>query len=96
MVNLNEEHDAVVVDDDARGARNTPRLRSHAMALINLLVKDVIIPHIIELTKPEELWRTLKNLFESQGNARCLLLKSKLHALRLEEGGSVFDMLKEI
>ena len=43
-----------------------------------------------------EVWRTLKNLFESRGNARRLLLKSRLHALRLEEGGSVSDMLKEV
>ena len=72
----------VVVDDDAGvAARDTPRLRSRAMALINLSVKDVVIPHIVELTELEEVWRTLKNLFKSQGNARRLLLKSRLHAL---------------
>ena len=45
----------VVVDDDVDAAiRDTPRLRSHAIALINLLVKDAVVPHITELTEPEE------------------------------------------
>ena len=96
LVNPYEEHDVVVDDNVGVAARDTPRLRFCAMAVINLLVKEPVIPYIAELTELEEVWRTLKNLFESQGNARRLLLKSRLHALQLEEGGSVFDMLKEV
>ena len=78
LVNPDEEHNAVIVDDNVGVVA---RLRSCAMALINLLVKDVIIPHIAELIEPEEVWKTLKNLFESQGNVRRLLLKNRLYAL---------------
>ena len=61
-----------------------------------LLVRDEIIPHISELNDPVAVWATIKSLYETSGNAKKLLLKSRLYNLKLEEEGSIAEFLKEV
>ena len=74
----------------------TDRQRNRAWSLLCLSVRDEVVPHIADIEDPEQVWRTLKSLYESSGNAKKLYLKSKLHRLRMEEGSKVFDLLKEV
>ena len=41
-------------------------------------------------------WATIKSLYETSGNAKKLLLKSRFYNLKLEEGGSIAEFLKEV
>lgn len=72
------------------------RRQTRALSLLCLSVRDEVIPHICELQDPAAVWLTIRSLYETTGNARKLLLKSKLYSLKLEEGGSVADFLKEV
>lgn len=38
----------------------------------------------------------LARLFEGHGNTRRLFLKNRLHNLKLEEGGSLFEFITEL
>jgi hypothetical protein len=40
------------------------------MAIINLSIKDDIIPHIFHLDSPKEVWNILKKLYESIGTSK--------------------------
>jgi hypothetical protein len=53
-----------------------------ALAIINLLVKEVI-PHIFHLDSPNEVWNVLKELGKSTGNARRLLLRNKFYKMSM-------------
>ena len=70
--------------------------QTRALAILCLSVRDEIIPHISEISNLAVVWATVKSLYETSGNARKLLLKSKLYNLKLEEGGSVAEFLKEV
>ena len=72
------------------------RRQTRALAILCLSVRDEIIPHISEISDPAVVWATVKSLYETSGNARKLLLKSRLYNLKLEEGGSVSEFLKEV
>ena len=72
------------------------RLQTRALAILCLSVRDEIIPHISEISDPAVVWATVKSLYETSGNARKLLLKSRLYNLKLEKGGSVAEFLKEV
>jgi hypothetical protein len=72
------------------------RSRQRALAILCLAVGDEVIPHIGEEQDPAEVWKIIKALYETGGNARRLLLKSKIQNLKLDEGGSVAEFLKEV
>lgn len=55
-----------------------------------------IIPHIVDTTDPAECWTILKDLYEHESVARSLMLKQKLHNLRIQEGKNIKETLKEI
>lgn len=71
-------------------------MRIHALALICLLVKDDITHHNLEIEETIEVRIMLKNLFKFKRNTQQMLLKNMLHSLRLEEGASLFKILKEV
>jgi hypothetical protein len=87
---------------DAAGNQRTvteamqARRRQKALTILCLAVGDEVIPHIGEEQDPAKVWRIIKALYETGGNARRLLLKSTIQSLKLEEGGSVADFLKEV
>ena len=41
--------------------------------------KDHLIPHLAEKSTTQEMWDTLKNLFEAKNENRKMALKDKLH-----------------
>ena len=83
-------------DEVQMPSQYTYRQKNRAWSLLCLLVRDEVIPHIANIEDLGQIWRTLKSLYENSGNAQKLNLKSKLHSLRMEEGGKVADFLKEI
>lgn len=48
-------------------------------------VKDCIIPHNKECKFSNDIWETLKALYETKNTNRLLYLKSKILFIRLEE-----------
>ena len=87
---------AAVIAAQAEADRLLIRRQRKALSILCLSVTDEIIPHICELTDPVVVWTTIRALYETGGNARKPLLKSKLFNLKLEEGGSVAEILKEV
>ena len=87
---------AALVAAHAEVDRLLARRQTKALAILCLLIKDEIIPHMNELNDLAVVWTTIKALYETSGNARKLLLKSKLYNLKLEKGGSVAKNLKEV
>ena len=76
--------------------RQLARRQTRALAILCLSVRDEIIPHISEISDPAVVWATVKSLYQTSGNTRKLLLKSRLYNLKLEEGGSIAEFLKEV
>ena len=96
MICPQRDHNAEINDDEELMKRNTPRLRIHALALICLLVKDDIIHHNVEIEETIEVRIMFKNSFKFKRNIQHMFLKNRLHSLHLEEGASLFKILKEV
>jgi len=67
-----------------------------AKVLLQMTVKDNIIPHIRECKTSKETWDTLKILYEMKTTNRILYLKSKLLSIKMEENESVSDFISII
>jgi len=63
----------------------TSQQQSWALAIINLSIKDDIIPHIFHLNSPKEVWNILKKLYESTRTYKLFLLKSTFYKLNMQE-----------
>ena len=87
---------AAVVAPQAEANRQLVWHQTRALAILCLSVRDEIVPHVSEFEDQAVVWTTLRSLYETSGNARRLLLKSNLYNLKLEEGGSVAEFLKEV
>ncbi len=59
--------------------------KKRALAIINLSVKNEIVPHIVGILDLATMWQTLKNLFEQRSGARCLHFRTKLTHFLLKE-----------
>lgn len=59
-------------------------------------VSNELIPHIRNATNPRIAWTMLAYLFEGPKNTCHLFLKSRLHNLKLEEGGSLLEFIIKI
>jgi hypothetical protein len=62
-----------------RNAADLQDQKYRAFALLTLSVKDSILPRILMLTEPADVWNVLRNLFESNSTSRRLMLKQKLY-----------------
>lgn len=65
-------------------------------AIINLLIKHEIMPHIVDILDPTIMWKTIKTLFEQKNDGWHLVLKTKLTNLWLEEGASIVEYFKQL
>jgi len=63
----------------------TSQQQSWALAIINLSIKDDIIPHIFHLNSPKEVWNILKKLYKSTRTYKLFLLKSTFYKLNMQE-----------
>jgi hypothetical protein len=59
-------------------------------------VKENVFSNISECTDPIIAWTTLATLYQQNSNAGKLMLKDKLRSLRLLEGASVKDFIRQI
>jgi len=57
----------------------------HALFMVNLFVKDEVIPCIVDVDELEERWILLNNLYESKNITRRLMLKSHLYNIKMEK-----------
>jgi hypothetical protein len=61
-----------------------------------MFVKDNVFSNISECTDPIVAWTTLAPLYQQNSNAGKLMLKDKLRSMRLLEGASVKDFIRQI
>ena len=52
-------------------------------------VKDHLIPHLIEKNDANDMWDTLKQLFEAKNENHKMTLKDKLHNVKMTKDKSV-------
>ncbi|OAE29483.1 hypothetical protein AXG93_1433s1010 [Marchantia polymorpha subsp. ruderalis] len=87
------------VDDEIRSddeGDDISQGKIRALATIGLSLQDEIFPIIAECTNPRDAWVRLQNYFQSGNNASRLMLKDKLNSIRLLEGASVSDYIRQI
>lgn len=68
-------------------------LKTKALTMIALSVRDNVIPYIANITEPDQCWQVLKDMYASGANSRKLLLRRKLTNLKMTEGASIHDFL---
>lgn len=71
----------------------TSQQRSRVLAIINLPVKDEIMPHISHLESPKNVWNAQKKIYESTRITQWLLFKSKFYKLNMQETSSMWNFL---
>ena len=59
-------------------------------------MKYCIIPHIREGKSANEIWGTLKELYEIRNSNRLLFLKSKILSMKMEENETISSFLARI
>ena len=67
-----------------------------AKVLLKLSVKDCIIPHIRDRKTANEIWTTLKDMYEIKNTNRTLFLRKKILSIKMEENESVSSFLSRI
>ncbi len=63
------------------------------LAMINILLKDEVIPYILEIDDLKDVWNKLEKLFATTTQTKRLLIRNWLYNTRVEEGGNVFEYL---
>ena len=81
--------------DDAGYAKFVER-RDRALAIVVLAIDPALLYLIGEPTDPTEVWTKLENQFQKKSWANKLSMRRKLHSLRLEDGDSVQDHVKQM
>ncbi len=64
-----------------------------ALAIIDLLMKDEVIPHIFHFNHLEEVWIALKDLYKLVKTTQWFLLKNEFYKLNMQEPSSMLDFL---
>ena len=70
--------------------------RLKAIGIITTTVKDTLLPHIMYLPEPRDMWLKLKVLYEYKSTNCKLALKTQLYNLRLTEKSSMEDHTQNI
>ena len=87
LVMMNTQTVIVVEDVDVSAEREWRKKRN--LSIINLAVKDCVVPYILDMVDHAMCWERLKNMYATKNNARHTLLRRKLTNLRMEEGSSI-------
>jgi hypothetical protein len=85
-----------IVGDDETAALERERLKKKALSIINLAVRDCVVPYILDIEDPTVCWERLKNLYATNNNARRMLLRRKLTNLKMEEGTMMSTFLQSV
>jgi hypothetical protein len=67
-------------------------LRYRATRIIVLIVKDSIMPHIMNIIDSRRIWIKLCSLYQSSSMNRHLSLKSQLYSLKMKKKMYIFAM----
>lgn len=71
-------------------------LKHKAVRIIATSVKDSLLPHIMHLSEPREMWIKLRDLYESKSTNRRLTLKSQLYSLQMSDKMSIDEHLRNV
>jgi hypothetical protein len=85
-----------IVGDDETATLERERLKKKALSIINLAVRDCVVPYILDIEDPTVCWERLKNLYATNNNARRMLLRRKLTNLKMEEGTMMSTFLQSV
>lgn len=66
------------------------------MEILVILVKDDIIPHIVDIENPQMYWTTLHNLQESNNGTQTLFPFDKIHGIALDENISMIKFVGKV
>jgi len=64
--------------------------------MLKMSVKDCIIQHIREGKLANEIWGTLKELYEIKNSNRLLFVKSKILSMNIEENETITSFVPRI
>lgn len=85
-----------IVEVDETTTLERERLKKKALSIINLAVRDCVVPYILDIEDPTFCWERLKNLYATNNNARRMLLRRKLTNLKMEEGTMMSTFLQSV
>ena len=71
-------------------------LESRALGVILDGVKDHMTPQLAEKTIANDMWKTIKHLFEVKNENRKMALKDKLHNVKMTKDESVTSYLTRV
>jgi 2-phosphoglycerate kinase len=69
---------------------------ARAQRIILDVVKDHLIPHLVEKQTAKEMWDALKKLYEAKNENMKMTLKDKLHSTKMVKGESVTSYLTRV
>ena len=72
------------------------KLETKAKVLLQMSVKDSIIPHIQDCKTSKETWEVLKGLYETTNSNRILFLKTKLLSIKMEANENIVTYVSRI
>ena len=70
--------------------------QTKAKVLLQMSVKDNIIPHIRDCKTSKETWEILKGLYETTNSNRILFLKTKLLSMKMESHENITTHVSRI
>jgi hypothetical protein len=65
------------------------------LSIINLSIKDEVIPHIVDFIDLMVCWNKLKNLYESNKIVRRLMFRNHIYNIKMEEGANMEEVFLE-
>lgn len=71
-------------------------VKNRAVTTIALSVKDHMIPHIIHLTEPDEMWKALRDLYASGTHSRKIMLRRRLANLKMDAEETMSSFLQKV
>jgi len=66
------------------------------IALLTFSLEDEILPHIHGLTNVIDVWKKLKNLYETSNEFHIVLLTNKLTSLKIAASNSITDHVQKL
>lgn len=92
---------SIILGNEQRSGNTTQehdwdKRETKAKGIINMSVKDNIIPHIRDCKLATDIWSTINNLYETQNTNRVLALKGKWFTLKMDENESVCGFMERV
>lgn len=67
-----------------------------ALTKINLFIKEKIIPHVMRIQEPKDVWEVLKILFKMKNSSQWMPIRNKSTNFKMDETTSMEDFLINI